>query len=320
MENYRNFIEYGIFLNMKKILICQQDDLYSDKIDIEFNDNFPCNIYFIIARPRITIVPEKCEFNDLVKLVFKIQIKNEFIYRYISFDPKGLDYSNAKIESNYPYSLFKLIVNNEVIFTAKSSIYYTLNSNNNTEEFDAEILYIGQSYGKKGDRKVSERLKTHSTLQKIYSDINQNNPDKEIWLNLLSFEREMNMIFDGFSGLAKRKENDIINSANIIQKFSNRELKESELINLAEAALIKYFKPKYNYVYKNVFPSIDHKSYKEALELDVNCIGIQLDTETINLKLYSDEVKPNFHNIFTYTLKSKENRMNLFEIFNNNIS
>ena len=320
MKKQRNFIEYGIVMNMSKISICQQDDLDKDILQREFTEEFPCHIYFIIAKPRITIIPEKCEFGKLIKLVFRIQLKHEFVEReIILYPPPNLDLSNAKIDSSYPYSTFRIILNNEEILYTKSSIYYSMHLRNHTDEINAELLYIGQSYGKDGERKVSDRLKNHSTLQKIYSEISQNNPDREIWLNLLSFEQTMNMSFDGLSGTSKRKENDVENAANVMRKFANNEFNEKEIINFTEAALIKYFRPKYNVVFKDIFPSIDHKSYKEAIDLDVNCVAFGLDTECINLKLYTDEVTPNFSNMVTYTFKSKQNRKNLFDMFDHTL-
>jgi hypothetical protein len=314
MEKQRNFIEYGIVMNMNKISICQQDDLEKEIIQREFTEEFPCHIYFIIARPRITIVPEKCEFNELIKLVFRIHINTEYLEKEIFLHPPlNEDMSKAKIESNFPFSTFRIIIDEKELLFAKSSIYYTMHLRSHPDELNAELLYIGQSYGKEGERKVSDRLKNHSTLQKIYSEISQKNPDKEIWLNLLSFEQTMQTSFDGLSGTSKRKEGDVENVSKMMNKFVNNELNEKQIINFTEAALIKYFKPQYNIMFKDIFPSIDHKSYKEAIELDINCVALQLDTECINLKLYTKEVQPNFSNMVTYTFKSKQSRKNLFD-------
>lgn len=316
MDKHRNFIEYGIVMNMNKISICQQDDLEKEIIQREFTEEFPCHLYFIIAKPRITIVPEKCEFKELIRLVFRIHINSEYLEKEILLHPPlNYDLSNAKIESNYPFSTFRIIVDEKELLFAKSSVYYTMHLRNHPDELNAELLYIGQSYGKEGERKVSDRLKNHSTLQKIYSEISQKNPDKEIWLNLLSFEQTMHTSFDGLSGTSKRQEDDVENVSKVMRKFANNELNEKEIINFTEAALIKYFKPKYNIMFKDIFPSIDHKSYKEAIELDINCVAFQLDTECINLKLYTEAVQPNFSNMVTYTFKSKQSRKNLFDMF-----
>lgn len=316
MEKHRNFIEYGIVMNMNKISICQQDDLDKGIIEREYNEEYPCHIYFIIARPRITIVPEKCEFKKLIKLVFRIHINTEYLEKEVLFDPPtNIDLSNVSIKSDYPFSTFRIIVDNQELLFAKSSVYYTMHLRNHPDEINAELLYIGQSYGKEGERKVSDRLKNHSTLQKIYSEISQKNPDKEIWLNLLSFEQIMHTSFDGLSGTSKKQKDDVKIVSNVMNKFVNKKLNEKEIINFTEAALIKYFKPKYNIMYKDIFPSIDHKSYKEAIELDINCVAFQLDTECINLKLYTEAVQPNFSNMVTYTFKSKQGKKNLFDMF-----
>lgn len=315
MEKHRNFIEYAIVMNMNKISICQQDDLDKDIIQREFTEEFPCHIYFIIARPRITIVPEKCEFKELIRLVFRIHINTKYLEREILLHtPINVDISNARIKSDYPFSTFKIIVDDEELLFAKSSVYYTMHLRNHPNEINAELLYIGQSYGKKGERKVSDRLKNHSTLQKIYSEISQKNPDKEIWLNLLSFEQTIYTSFDDLSRTSKRQENDVKNVSTVMSKFVNKELNEKEIINFTEAALIKYFKPKYNIMYKDIFPSLDHKSYKEAIELDINSVAFQLDTECINLKLYTEAVQPNFSNMVSYTFKSEQSRKNLFDM------
>lgn len=321
MEKHRNFIEYSIVMRMSKITLCQQDDLNESLIQREYNEESPCHIYFIITRPRITIIPEKCEFKELIRLTFKIQIGNEFLEQEVFLNhPPNENLSNAVIKSEYPFSSFQILNNGEEVFTAKSSVYYTMHLREHPNYLNAELLYIGQSYGKKGERNAGDRLKQHSTLQKIYSEISQKNPDKEVWLNLLSFERTMHTSFDGLSGTSKKQDNEVQNVSSVMNKFINNELNEKEIINFTEASLIKYFKPKYNVMYKDIFPSLDHKSYKEAIELDINSVAFEMDTDCINLKLFTDTVKPNFVNLVSYTLKSQENRKNLFDLFDTTLT
>lgn len=320
MEKYRNFIEYSIVMHMSKISLCQQDDLDKSLIQREYTAESPCHIYFIITRPRITIIPEKCEFKELIRLVFKIQIGNEFIEKEVFLHhPPNEDLSNAVIKSEYPFSNFQIFNNGEEVLTAKSSVYYTMHLREHPDYLNAELLYIGQSYGKQGERNAGDRLKQHSTLQKIYSEISQTNPDKEVWLNLLSFESTMQTSFDGLSGTSKRQNNDVQNVSTVMHKFINNELNEKEIINFTEAALIKFFRPKYNVIYKDIFPSLDHKTYKEAIQLDINSVAFYMDTECINLKLYTNTVKPNFINMVSYTLKSEENRKSLFDLFDTSL-
>jgi hypothetical protein len=313
MEKFRNFIEYAIAMNMTKISICQQDDLTNPILKKEFTEEFPCHIYFIISRPRISVVPEKCEFNDLIKLVFRIQKGFDFEEKEVFLEPFE-DTTNYRIESEFPFSKFYIYNKNKEVIYAKSALYYAMHSRKYSEEFNSELLYIGQSYGKDGEKDSTSRLKNHSTLQKIYSEVIQNNPDKEIWLNLLSFTRELHTSFDGINKQNKRHENEVENASRMMSKFLKNELNEKEIINFTEAALIKYFKPKYNIMFKDIFPSLDHKSYKESIEMDVNSVAFQLDTECINTKLFTEHIKPSFINMVSFTLKSEENRKSLFDI------
>lgn len=318
MNKFRNYIEYGIVMNMTKISICQQDDLSNPILKEEFTEEFPCHIYFIVSRPRIAIVPEKCEFNDLIKLVFQVQKGFNFEEKIIFLKPHE-ESTNYRIESEFPHSKFYIFNGDQEILYAKSALYYAMHTREYAEEFNSELLYIGQSYGKNGERDSTSRLKNHSTLQKIYSEAIQNNPDKEIWLNLLSFTRELHTSFDGINKSNRRHENELENVSEITSKFLKNELSEREIINFTEAALIKYFKPKYNFMFKDIFPSIDHKSYQECIEMDVNSVSFQLDTECLKTKLFTKNIKPDFSNMGSFTIKSKENRKNLFDIIDTSL-
>ncbi len=49
-------------MKMIKISICQQDELESGVLKKEFDEDYPNNIYFIILRSKVTLVPSKCKF------------------------------------------------------------------------------------------------------------------------------------------------------------------------------------------------------------------------------------------------------------------
>jgi len=315
----RNFIEYALIMKMTKISICQQDELESEVLKKEFDEDFPNNIYFIISRPKVTLVPSKCEFKDHVaKFVFKIHEKETVSEESLII--KSADNTNDfELKSDYPYTKFYIHENGKEVFSAKSSLFYFMNQKKYSEKMDSEILYIGQSYGKNGKRKPPERLKSHSTLQKIYYEALQNNPDKEIWLNLLSFERLLFTSFDGADKSVKREENEVEKATNIMYKFNQNELNEKQIVNFTEASLIKYFKPKYNVVYKDVFPDPNHKTYTECYDLDVNSVAFELNTETIGTKLFTENIKPSYMHLGSFTLESREKRKSLFGILDNDL-
>lgn len=71
----------------------------------------------------------------------------------------------------------------------------------------------------------------------------------------------------------------------------NSELKENQIINVAEAAIINYFNPKYNTNFIDNFPNINHKGYKQYYDLDYNSISVKIDMEFYNknIILYTAE-------------------------------
>lgn len=85
-------------------------------------------------------------------------------------------------------------------------------------------------------------------------------------------------------------------------------------INLAEAALIRYFRPLFNRQMKDKFPHRDHKSYRAAYEWDVNSLIVEVDTEDLGFMLKSPTVSPDWHHTAIFPFHSDEQRRQLFEM------
>jgi len=158
----------------------------------------------------------------------------------------------------------------------------------------------------------------HSTLQQIYSDAIQKNPDSEIWLSLLSFEKIMLTNIDGINKYPESTEKSSINSASkVLTKFINNELSEKQVINFTEAALIKYFKPKYNIEYKDTFPKPSHTSYKECYDLGVNSVAIELNTKCIKTRFYTELMERDYIHLGSFTMEGRDQRISMFDICDN---
>ena len=154
----RNMTEYSIIMEMTKITICQQNDLDSDLLKNEFNEDYPCHIYFICRRPRVMIVPEKCYFKgELMNLTFAIQKQLKF-QEYTLCGSLGEDCSDFKLVSDYPFSKFQVYKSDDLVIEAKSSLYYNMHLRAYNKDMDLEVLYIGQSYGVNGARTSPDRL------------------------------------------------------------------------------------------------------------------------------------------------------------------
>ena len=181
---------------------------------------------------------------------------------------------------------------------------------------DLKVLYIGQSYGVEGARTAPDRLKSHSTLQGIYAEAITNNPDSEIWLALASFNQINITMIDGRTKFSKEElAADDERRPKIIDKLNWEGINEQQKINFTEAALIKYFQPKYNVVYKNSFPNPAHKTYLECYELDINSVAIEMQTaEMINCCMYSDIIEKAPCHLHHFLLNSEEDRKSMFDL------
>ncbi|MDZ5608099.1 SEC-C domain-containing protein [Bacillus pseudomycoides] len=179
-----------------------------------------------------------------------------------------------------------------------------------TEPLKCEILYIGQSYGKKGNRDALIRLKSHETLQKVMADISFEDINSEIAITLWEFTPLLLTSMDG--------RNDFLVTDTEDKKHFTKVLSpppisiDNQIINVTEAALINYFKPKYNTNFKNNFPDVKHQGYTYYYSYDYNAIAVELDPSCLNIEIYSAHTKYSQFSPIEYLLNSEEKRKSMF--------
>lgn len=298
-------------------MLLQQTELDMVAEQNYFDETSPCHIYFICKRPRITLDKDEFEATEeYLKFRFKI-------HRQETFESIDLKFQNSfktnkiTLKTDYPYNTFQLWRENEKMVSAKVSVFIQSAARyiENPDFLDLEILYIGQSYGVDGARTAPDRLKKHSTLQGIYAEAMAKNPDSEIWLALASFEQINIMMLDGRSKFSdQEKEEDSKRFKEIFTKLNYEGISEQQKINFTEAALIKYFEPPYNKIYKDSFPNPAHSTYSECYDLDINSVCIELQTdELIECQFYSEKIERAPWHMKDFLLKSKEERKSMFE-------
>jgi hypothetical protein len=300
------FSEFGLNMSVAYRFLLQQDNLsVIDKTDIT------PHIYMICRRPRIGIRPESTVFT-------KNYVEGEFFIQkgekkeIIEFKtPNKTNRDDLKMYSDYPYTEFFVKSDaGEVVSSGKTALLMASCGSDLWKYLNLEILYIGQSFGVGGERSASERLKKHSTLQGIYSEAIQRSPDQEIWLLLSTFQEILLSSFDGSkSNYGTSDEED----EEHIKEILNTEVSLQQKINFTEAALIKYFQPHYNKIFKDTFPNPKHTSYSECYDLDLNMVSVEFHTEGLGTKLYSNEIDPKIRHFCMYPLHSKEKRMYMFD-------
>lgn len=300
--------EFALNMICNYAALVQQEELRKIK---DLAKNVPdFHIYIIGRRPRITLDPQTLKIGDqiisgeLVILVEGKQIREEFATRNMTGTP------NLKIECPYPHNEYVLHdEHDEIIGGGKIALLRGL-GRKYSEYLDLEILYIGQAYGADGKRTAPDRLDGHSTLQNIYAEAIRRSPDKEVWITLCSFEPLIFASFDGITGkYGTSTEADDAHRKKVLYN----PITDQQQINFTEAALIKYFQPQYNKDYKDTFPNPAHATYAECYDVDLNAVCVELDTENIRSRLWSQGIESSFHHFCQFPLHSKEERKSMFE-------
>lgn len=285
--------------------------------DVEPNENTKfletCHIYLICRRPSLSIdpntfhvTPEYFEGHILYR-VAGIQKRLEFKFSYHMVE--GITY---KVDV-YPHK--RIISVNQAGETIDPYWFIDQLLISGVSDMDIrrhEVLYVGQAFGEGGERGALDRLRSHSTLQKIFADMQANAPDDEA--RIFAFEYLDYQLITFMDGIGKDAE---FNGEEDLEHFRDiikNPLTKKEQISLAEAGLIRYFQPKYNVIYKKSFPELEQKILGSLYTLDFAALVVEINTEELYLPIYSTSVKDGVHHIAKYDLHDANQRRSFFSI------
>lgn len=284
-----------------------------------FSKDIPCNIYFILKRPKVTIDPDSFESQGKeVKFNLIVHQPNSYSVINIVSEIKNAE-SKLELYTEYPYNLFAIGHNRKLLLVARpSSLIDNISAESNVKSdiLDYEILYIGQAYGKNGKRTALDRLASHETVQKIYTHALTNNPDSDIWVMLTHFS-QVSTLFSFEAELLKNPEISNKEEEKINDFLKNEGLKfsEKQKINFTEAALIKLFEPPYNSEFKNSFPDKNHKSYTECYSLDVRALMVELETSGMIRHIYTKKSGRKKYHSEMFEFQNDEDRISLLGLY-----
>lgn len=299
--------EFGMHVYSSHVTICYPNDLQSLEVDHKYH------IYMVNLIPKLkfvkdSIVIEKEGFSIDVSVQTENKNINETLM--VSLHPL-IDHTKFTFTLDKPLKSLTIKDKNGGGVITRILPFYLENSRQNLE---CEIVYIGQSFGKKGERDALDRLKSHSTLQKIQADHLFNNPESDIAVSLWEFTPRLLTSFDGKTKEYEKSSKE--DKEHMLQILENPPLYiNNQIINITEAALINYFKPNYNEKFKNNFPNIEHLGYKYYYDLDFNSLLVELDPDAIGLNLFSKEKNYHLFNAIEYTLHPEDVRKSMFDIF-----
>lgn len=270
------------------------------------------HIYVISRSNKITVKPDSLmKLNGAARLEFLIQ--NGPVSRP-SFISIPLLYRNhgVKLKTQYPYMNFEFVHSDGKAEKWDASMFYAYNYGP-CDDTNLEILYIGQAYGNKGDRAVQDRLVSHSTLQKILAEAQRDFPGYDIWISVLKFTPNVITSMNGIIESESSDEQDMER----LKLYANIPITEEHIINFTEAAMIRYFQPHYNKMYKNNFPDSSHSSYEECYELDLNSIGFEIIIPGNPRNFWSESAPPEKYHSALYRLPNADDRIRFFDIDQN---
>jgi hypothetical protein len=306
--------EFAVSLCSARWLITSASQLMSgkamrDEVQEVANNS---HIYLICKAPVISFSKNSFKYEDGV-LSGDINYRIEGVLREKGFSFKFplLDGATEVRLSNYPHR--------EILtFDSEGNKIRYLPANvvgmgtrwhiGNHELSDLEVLYVGQAFGD-GTRTAFERLKSHSTLQKILAQAQYESPDSEI--QILTFEYAPYSIIYQMRGHADNVISDY-RDMDRCRSISDNHLLEHEQICLAEAGLIRYFQPRYNAIYKENFPSEKHKILESCYDLDFSALIVEVNTDELRFRLFSPAVKPSYHHTCQIDLLDPEKRWGFF--------
>lgn len=298
--------EFALHTYSSRVTIC-----YPNKLDAVDVLNAKYHIYMVNKIPRLTIV------SDSIK-IYKTHIEIS-IQLGVLKNVKVCNIKFALLEGDHREIFeFELEDNKTLILRDKKDgglkvDVLWLYSEFADKPLPTEILYVGQSYGKDGQRDAIQRLSSHSTLQKILADTMGESIEYEIAITLWEFTPRLFTSIDGRSKQYIKDEKADLEHFEKVWSAPPLRL-DSHIINVTEAALINYFKPKYNVMFMNNFPDINHKGYRFYYDYDYNAISVELDPSCVNIKIFSEHTSYSKFRPIKYLLNSEEERKSMFDL------
>ena len=148
-----------------------------------------CHIYLICKSPVVSFSKDSLKYeNGNLSVKVNYRVEGEIREKEFSFDFPLLDGAASVKLSNYPHREILTLDSAGAVVRYLPASVVSIGTGwhlENRELSDLEVLYIGQSFGD-GTRTAFERLRNHSTLQKILAQAQYESPDNEI--QILTFE------------------------------------------------------------------------------------------------------------------------------------
>lgn len=250
-----------------------------------------CNIYLIVRRQRIYVKPEGFAVNGRT-------INGEFLVlreQGLTTVPFVYDISQSSIPDDVPIEDIAVALNGTslVVLTPRgeqlisvSVLVAAAKSALEPNDTDLEVLYVGQGIGRSESRTALDRLNSHSKFQQILAETSTHFPEREVLLLLYRFEHGKTIISNGGDFNVEAQASTEQDWAHL-HRLRDVRLDRKEVVSLAEAGLINYFKPYYNTLIKTTdFSSKTKlKVLKQLLKKGIAGLVVELCSANLRSRL-----------------------------------
>lgn len=296
----KNLSEYGYLLKNSFFAFIPAHEITNKDLSAPSEheqDLRASHVYLVLKRKRFTLNPITLTKKRIDRNTWKVSghlaYSEKGVKNTVPFEVKVPANVDDKLSlSDYPYDRFIISPQKgETTFFPASILAQS--AMKKSKLIDYEVLYVGMAFGKTGERGVRDRLKSHSTLQKIFGDVYAKSPEDEIWVCALRYDTCS--IVTSMDGRADIKVDDE-NEAKRFKAINDYKISNKEITCLVEAGLIRYFQPEYNDIYKVSFPKKSQKILQKCYELDVSGMVVELEISIGHTNIFSENQKSgNYH-------------------------
>lgn len=226
-------------------------------------------LYFVLLGDKKRIIDVSRE-NEIIVAIVHNETSNSFISYYLSFQDGCDNIRNCEIVDSGCALEFTYTTGE----TGKLPMYripeYSMMQDCSLDKY--EVLYIGKSGT--GRQSLYDRLVKHETISRISRDMHKTYPSKELYLLVTGLESS-----HAFHGTSPERMEQIFRERKLGSNNADPHARHNEEKGIAEALLIKLFKPKYNFHYSNNRP-LDRSEYF------VRNSGHEIDSITLSIDLH----------------------------------
>jgi hypothetical protein len=289
-------IEHALVLYASSFVVMPAAAIYEKERLKEFEEiSKRCHIYLVGLTPRVFLEDVE-QANQMALLKFRVGDDSVVVKSKL---PDG----SILVKED---QLFRVLGKNGEEYEMADADMAQAIKQEHSVHFD--VLYIGQAYGKAGERAALDRLAKHETLQKISLQVGAP-PDKQLTvllLEVISANRMVTMFNPFAKDLSNGKERI---EAGIDKLYGTT---EKERVALYEASLIRYFQPRYNKDFKDSFPSTDLKVLKDCYDKDFSSLVAEINFDDLPWDLKSEQVPAAQYHIAKHSLHTAEERSMFF--------